>query len=107
MIGSRSPACAPASRLETDMRLQIFSDLHADVLAPRPITVAPDIDAVVVAGDTCEGAEAGFAFLRGIVPMQVPIIAVLGNHEFYRRCLPDELAAARSVAPLYGVHLLE
>ena len=89
------------------MRLQVFSDLHMDVLPPRPITMAPDIDAVVVAGDTCEGAEHGFAFLRGIVPMQVPIIAVLGNHEFYRRCLPDELAAARSAAPLYGVHLLE
>jgi Icc-related predicted phosphoesterase len=89
------------------MRLQIFSDLHVDVRLPRPITVAPDIDAVVVAGDTREGAEHGFAWLRGIVPMQLPIIAVLGNHEHYRRCLPDELAQARSAAPLYGVHLLE
>jgi Icc-related predicted phosphoesterase len=89
------------------MRLQIFSDLHMDVRPPRPIAVVPDIDAVVVAGDTCEGAEAGFAFLRGIVPMQLPIIAVLGNHEFYKRCWRDELAQARSVAPLYGVHLLE
>jgi Icc-related predicted phosphoesterase len=89
------------------MRFQVFSDLHADVLPPRPITMAPDIDAVVVAGDTCEGAEAGFAFLRGIVPMQVPIIAVLGNHEFYRRVHAEELAAARGVAPLYGVYLLE
>ena len=34
------------------MRLQIFSDLHADVARPRPITVAPDVDAVIVAGDT-------------------------------------------------------
>jgi Icc-related predicted phosphoesterase len=89
------------------MRLQLISDLHVDVRPPRPITVAPDIDAVVVAGDTCEGAENGFAYLRGIVPVQVPIIAVLGNHEYYRRCLPDELAAARAAAPLYGVHLLE
>jgi Icc-related predicted phosphoesterase len=89
------------------MRLQIFSDLHMDVRPPRPITIAPNIDAVVVAGDTCEGAEHGFAFLRGIVPLQVPIIAVLGNHEHYRRCLPDELAAARTVAPHFGVHLLD
>jgi Icc-related predicted phosphoesterase len=89
------------------MRLQIFSDLHADVVPPRPITVAPDIDAVVVAGDVCEGAEQGFARLRRIVPMQIPIISVLGNHEFYRRCWGDELAQARAVAPLYGVHLLE
>ncbi|MDI1342719.1 MAG: metallophosphoesterase [Pseudolabrys sp.] len=89
------------------MRLQIFSDLHADVAQPRPIAVASDIDAVVVAGDTCEGAERGFIRLRGIVPMQIPVIAVLGNHEFYRRCWSEELAQARAAAPLYGIHLLE
>lgn len=89
------------------MRIQIFSDLHADVQPPKPITIAPDIDAVVMAGDTRQGAEPGFAFLRRIVPMHVPIIAVMGNHEYYRRCLPDEFAKARAAAPLYGVHLLK
>ncbi len=73
------------------MRLQIFSDLHVDVAPPRPIAVAPDIDAVVVAGDVCQGAEQGFAWLRRIVPMQIPIVMTLGNHEFYRRCWPEEV----------------
>ncbi len=89
------------------MRLQIFSDLHVDVAPPRPIAVAPDVDAVVVAGDVCQGAEQGFAWLRRIVPMQIPIVMVLGNHEFYRRCWLEEVAHARKQAPLYGVHLLE
>ena len=89
------------------MRLQIFSDLHADVRPLRQIEIAPGIDAVVVAGDTCEGAEHAFAYLRQIVPMPIPIITVLGNHEFYRRCWREEVAAARATAPLYGVHLLE
>jgi Icc-related predicted phosphoesterase len=89
------------------MKLQIFSDLHADVAQPRRITVMSDVDVVVVAGDVCEGAENGFARLRRIVPMQIPIVSVLGNHEFYRRCWSEELAQARSVAPLYGVYLLE
>ena len=89
------------------MHLQIFSDLHVDVRPPKPITVAPDIDAVVVAGDTCQGAEQGFAYLRSIVPMHIPIVAVMGNHEFYRRCYGEELTQARKVASLYGVHLLE
>jgi Icc-related predicted phosphoesterase len=89
------------------MRLQIFSDLHADVARPRPIAVAPEIDAVIVAGDVCEGAEKGFARLRQIVPMQVPIIMVMGNHEYYRRHLASELASPRQAPPLYGVHLLE
>lgn len=74
------------------MKVQIFNDLHADVVQPRPITVAPDVDAVVVAGDVCEGAERGFAWLRRTVPMQIPILMVLGNHELYRRCWSDELA---------------
>jgi hypothetical protein len=39
--------------------------------------------------------------------MQVPIVMVMGNHEYYRRCVPEELSIARAQAPLYGVHLLE
>jgi Icc-related predicted phosphoesterase len=89
------------------MRLQIFSDLHADVAPPRPIMVDPKVDAVIVAGDVCEGADNGFARLRQFVPMQVPIIMVMGNHEYYRRHLAGELETARQAAPLYGVHLLE
>lgn len=89
------------------MKLQIFSDLHVDVMPTRPIEVSSAIDAVAVAGDVCEGAEAGFVRLRRIVPMQVPIVMVLGNHEYYRHCLPDELAAARSAAAGFGIHLLE
>lgn len=89
------------------MKIQIFSDLHFDVREPKAIEVKPDVDAVVVAGDVCEGVQRGFAYLRQIVPMQVPIIAVLGNHEFYRRCWSEELAQARAAAPHYGIHLLE
>lgn len=89
------------------MRLQIFSDLHVDVMPPRPIGITPDVDAVVVAGDVCQGAERAFAALRLVVPMQVPIIMTLGNHEFYRRCWHEEVATARVQASLYGVYLLE
>ena len=89
------------------MDVQILSDLHADVAPVKPIAVSPEIDTVIVAGDTCQGAERGFAFLRRIVPMQIPVVAVLGNHEYYGCYLPDERAHARAVAPLYGVHLLE
>jgi Icc-related predicted phosphoesterase len=89
------------------MKIQIFSDLHADVRPPKHIEVAPGVDTVVVAGDTCEGAENAFARLRQIVPPQIRICMNLGNHEFYRSCWSEELAQARSVAPLYRIHLLE
>jgi Icc-related predicted phosphoesterase len=89
------------------VKIQIFSDLHVDVATPKPITIASDVDAVVVAGDICEGAENGFKWLRNFVPAQIPIVMTLGNHEFYRRFWSEELAQARSVAPLYGIHLLD
>jgi Icc-related predicted phosphoesterase len=89
------------------LKIQIFSDLHCDVHPIKHIAIAPGVDVVVVAGDTCEGAGKAFAFLRRIVPLQIPIVTVLGNHEYYRRCLPDELAQARVLAAPLNIHLLE
>lgn len=89
------------------MRIQIFSDLHADVLPIEPILIAENIDAVVVAGDTAEGARRAFEQLRQIVPMAIPIVMILGNHEYYRRFLPPELEEARALAPSFNVNLLE
>jgi Icc-related predicted phosphoesterase len=89
------------------MNVQIFSDLHVDVLPIKMITIAEGVDAVIVAGDTCEGALRAFEHLRRIVPMSVPILMVLGNHEYYRRFFASELALARAQAPAFNIHLLE
>jgi Icc-related predicted phosphoesterase len=89
------------------MKLQIFSDLHADVAEPKPIALQPDVELVVVAGDVCEGAVQAFERLRAIVPLPTPIIMVMGNHEYYHRTLPDELAVARHQAHGFAIHLLE
>ena len=89
------------------MKIQIFNDLHVDVSQPPPITIGAEVDIVVVAGDTAEGAHSAFIALRRIVPEQVPIVMVMGNHEYYRRSIPDELAVARELAPSFNVHLLE
>jgi len=89
------------------MKLQIFSDLHADFATPRSITIAPDVDAVVVAGDTCQGAHNALRTVRSMVPDNVVVMYSCGNHEYYRRCLPDELSLARSLAPCLNIHVLE
>jgi Icc-related predicted phosphoesterase len=89
------------------MRIQIFSDLHLDVHAIKPITISADVDLVIVAGDTCEGVLRAFERLRRIVPLHIPIVMVMGNHEYYRRFIPDELALARSQAPAFNIHVLE
>jgi predicted phosphodiesterase len=89
------------------MNIQIFNDLHVDVSQPPPIAIGTDVDAVVVAGDTAEGAKNAFVALRHIVPERIPIVTVMGNHEYYHRCIPEELALARELAPSLNVHLLE
>ena len=89
------------------MNIQIFNDLHVDVSRPPPITIGADVNVVVVAGDTAEGAGNAFVALRHIVPERIPIVMVMGNHEYYHHCIPDELALARELAPSLNVHLLE
>jgi Icc-related predicted phosphoesterase len=89
------------------LKLQIFSDLHVDVAPVKKITSADDVDVAVVAGDTCEGVLHAFEHLRRIVPIHIPIVMTMGNHEFYRRFVPDELALARSHGPTFNIHVLE
>jgi Icc-related predicted phosphoesterase len=89
------------------MRLQLFSDLHVDVAPIKPIVIGDGVEAVVVPGDVCEGAHNAFVALRNIVPLTIPIVFTLGNHELYRRFYREELAAARASAPDFNVHLLE
>jgi Icc-related predicted phosphoesterase len=89
------------------MKIQIFSDLHVDVAPIEPVPIMPGVDLVIVAGDTCEGVLHAFDYLRKIVAVQIPILMVFGNHEYYRRFIPHELALARSHATEFNIHLLE
>ncbi|MEH2470362.1 Icc-related predicted phosphoesterase [Nitrobacteraceae bacterium AZCC 2161] len=89
------------------MRLQIFSDLHLDAATTKPIAVADTVDAVVVAGDTCQGAVQAFQALRRTVPIHVPIVMVMGNHEYYHRTFHKELTLALAAARDFNITLLE
>jgi Icc-related predicted phosphoesterase len=89
------------------MRVQIFSDLHVDVFPARKISIAEGVHCVIVAGDTCEGVLRAFEHLRRIVPIDIPIMMVLGNHEYYRRFIPEELELARSRSAEFNIHVLE
>jgi Icc-related predicted phosphoesterase len=89
------------------MKLQIFSDLHCDVAPTKHIAIADGVDAVIIAGDTCEGAVKAFDHLRRIVPIAIPVIMVMGNHEYYRSFVPTELRLARDNATAFNIHLLE
>lgn len=89
------------------MRLWIFSDLHIDIGSPWTPASIPGADLAVVAGDVGEGLVKSIAWLAATVRPHMPVAFVAGNHEFYRRCLPDELQAGRAAAMEAGIYLLE
>ena len=89
------------------MRAQVFSDLHVDVARVKPISIADGVEVVVVPGDVCEGVREAFVELRTIVPLEIPIVFTIGNHELYGGFYAHELALARVAAPDHNVVLLE
>jgi Icc-related predicted phosphoesterase len=93
------------------MKLWILSDLHLDVnrrhlfALPDP---RPEHDAVVIAGDICQGIGAGVRFIVDAGLNAKPVVYIGGNHEFYGLDRHAELAAGRAeAAKLDNVHLLE
>jgi predicted phosphodiesterase len=89
------------------MRLQIFSDFHFDVTRAQAPRVVPGVDAVIVAGDVCEGIPRGFQWLRDHLGPDVPIVFVAGNHEYFGRSLAAEQAAGAAAARKLGITFLE
>lgn len=85
------------------MRLHLLSDLHlefAPFVPPRPA-----VDCVVLAGDIGTRAS-GLRWIRETYP-DVPVVYVLGNHEFYGERLPRLTAKLVEQAAGTNVHLLE
>lgn len=89
------------------MRLQIMSDFHFDVMPAIEPRLAAGVDAVVVAGDVCEGIADGIGWLRRHLGASVPIVLVAGNHEYFGRSLPAEAAAGAQAARAHGVAFLD
>lgn len=74
------------------MRAWVFSDIHVDA-APYALPPTPtDVDVIIIAGDIADGHDRSTRWLREqVVPRGLPVIFVLGNHDFYA----DDLAGDR------------
>jgi predicted phosphodiesterase len=85
------------------MKIRVLSDLHLefDVWTPP----AADADVVVLAGDIHIGAR-GLEWAREQFP-SLPIIYVIGNHEFYGGQMQQVSAALRAAAQSLDIHLLD
>lgn len=88
------------------MRLWILSDLHLNFSRGWVPTEIPSADVAVVAGDVGEGAVESLTWLGRTIAPNMHVVFVCGNHEFYRRRLPQEVALARNFAQP-NVHFLE
>ena len=90
------------------MRIQLASDLHVEFLAKRfpgqtRLTPARNADVLVLAGDVANGVRA----IEHFKDWPVPVIYVLGNHEFYGNCWEDVRDAVRRDAEGTSVHVVE
>ena len=91
------------------MRLLVLSDLH---LEHRSAWVVPEsfppFDVAVIAGDV-DASPAHAVHRLATAPglTERPIVFVPGNHEYYRGCLEERLAAGRAACAGTRVHLLD
>jgi predicted phosphodiesterase len=85
------------------MKIHVLSDLHLefdDFVSPKT-----DADVVVLAGDTHLGNK-GILWAQQHFP-DVPVVYVLGNHEYYRHAYPKLLHELQHSTQNSNVHVLE
>ena len=87
------------------MKIWVLSDLHTEVAGIS--IVPPDADICIAAGDIDRGGEHHVEWLKTYVAPHMPVISVLGNHEFYRSSVQRERIAAGRAAAQGDVHVLD
>jgi hypothetical protein len=89
------------------MRIQLLSDIHAEVDAKRAQSDVVDLgaDLVILAGDIDQGG-AGVRWAAETWP-DTPVVYVLGNHEPYCSSIGGALERCRAAAAGTNVHVLE
>lgn len=94
------------------MKIWTLSDLH---LAPKDFHTDPEIwseipeaDVCVVAGDIADGSpERSLEWLENHIGKHMPVVTVLGNHDFYGEDILDVRPRLLERAAELGIHLLD
>lgn len=87
----------------TNMNIQIISDIHLEFGSTEWDFSKADV--VVLAGDTHVGTK-GVEWAKKYIP-SVPVIYILGNHEYYKGSYPKTLHKIQEVAKGSNVIVLE
>lgn len=85
------------------MRLHILSDLHMEFGPMDPTYRVPDCDVVILAGDIGNSIQ-GIEWAK---KLNLPVIQVAGNHEYYAQDMQGLLPRLREAAAGSNVHFLE
>lgn len=88
------------------MRIWVLSDLHTEVAYWMP-PVIPAADVCVLAGDIARGAQEMVEWAAEHVRPHMPVVAVLGNHEFYGHWHSRERSAAQHHGWRHDVNVLD
>lgn len=94
------------------MKAWIVSDHHlfrmAGMTLSTPVAIPAEADLCIVAGDVSSELDVSLAYLLHEVAPHMPVVAVLGNHEYYGGTTIDTaLAVARKATAGSRVHILE
>jgi Icc-related predicted phosphoesterase len=92
------------------MEIWTLSDLHLTLALAKSLDMpfaVPEADVCVVAGDITDDLVPALQWLaRNIVP-RMPVVTVLGNHEFFGHDIPSARRTAARMASELGIHLLD
>ena len=91
------------------MRAWIVSDIHTspmDTLLGTALYI-PDADICICAGDISNDISTSIAYLLRNIEPHMPVVLVLGNHDFYGSSIDLALEKARRQVEGTRIHLLE
>lgn len=91
------------------MKIWTISDLHlfGDLSTLGSHIRAPEADVCVVAGDLSDDIEATFPWLNRVIREHMPVMYVLGNHDFFHRTVSATRGDARQLAEENRIILLD
>lgn len=96
---------------DSAVKMLVLSDIHLELgisLTLPPSLTADTYDVALLAGDIhSPGHKAVYWAQRGSTFGGKPVVLVPGNHEFYGRLMPTELAEMKQAAAGSNVHLLD
>lgn len=89
------------------MKIWTISDLHLWDLSYGDKIRPPAADLCIVAGDVCDDIESTMAWLGRVIRPHMPVMYVLGNHDFFDTSVSKCKADARRLAEESRIILLD